>query len=183
MEKMKKRLISLLVIGSFLGMTVVSGQFNNVSAEEMQEESVEKEWEEHFEAMQGHMNRMHGRTNRFRGTEDERSDNEENDQGVTDEERDLFEDRHNRMWEFENGDVGESDNEQSANSNPFFGNMRNHMRGFRNVSFDDMFEWMQDMHGSFEGRRGMMNWNQDEQTDDSTPDGFMNRFDFFNSNE
>lgn len=189
MEKGKKLIISSVVIGGLAGGTFLSSQVFSVSAAEIEEESNGWNWEDQNEVMQGHMTKMHGRTNRMRENRDELIDSEDFDGDISDEEREIWEDRHNRMWESRNDEQGELDEGQLEDSDGFFGNMRNHMRGFGDGSFDDMFEWMEDMHGSFNGRRGMMNWNQDDQSEDSNGEsenaggrGFMNRFNFFKSN-
>lgn len=190
MEKRKSKVIHSVVIGTVIGMIQVTGQMSNVSAEENEEETVVWDWENHHEVMQEHMNRMHGRIDRFKGTANEQSDNEDFNGSVTDEERAFWEERHNGMREFREGFPGESNNGQQEESERFIGNSTDHMRVTRHFSFDKMFEWMKERHGSFTDRRGLMNWNQDESSDDSSTEGkvnidrkeFMHRFDFFDSN-
>lgn len=191
MEEMKKLLISSLVIGGLAGSTLVYGQFNSVSAEETEEtEDQSPFWnrDNHSDMMRSHMSSQNRRRTENSERSDSRAFEERNESYELDEEEfiESMEERHNQMWNFREENLSETERDQLEESESFFGNMRNHMRGFDNESLDFMFEWMEEMHGSFNSRRGMMNWNQDdadyEQPGNRNNREFMNRFNFFNSN-
>ncbi|MDZ7835259.1 MAG: hypothetical protein U5K84_07820 [Alkalibacterium sp.] len=62
--------------------------------------------------------------------------------------------------------------------------MRGHMRRFNSFSFEEMNEWMDEMHGSFNFRWGHRFWNDDDQNENDGIElpgrGFMDRFEYFN---
>ena len=167
---MKKLLISSLVIGGLAGSTLVYGQFNSVSAEETEEtEETEDQspfWnrDNHSDMMRSHMSSQNRRRTENSERSDSRAFEERNESYELDEEEfiESMEERHNQMWNVREENLSETERNQLEESESFFGNMRNHMRGFDNESLDSMFEWMEEMHGSFNSRRGMMNWNQDD---------------------
>ncbi|GAA0489024.1 hypothetical protein [Alkalibacterium indicireducens] len=185
---MKKLLISSLVIGGLAGSTLVYGQFNSVSAEETEDQSPFWNRDNHSDMMRSHMSSQNRRRTENSERSDSRAFEERNESYELDEEEfiESMEERHNQMWNFREENLSETERDQLEESESFFGNMRNHMRGFDNESLDFMFEWMEEMHGTFNSRRGMMNWNQDdadyEQPGNRNNREFMNRFNFFNSN-
>lgn len=162
---MKKLLIGTLVIGGFVGSALVSNQLFSVSASEVEDvEEREDDWirEEHRNQMDGHMNSMDGtrgrrHMNHFRMPDQSLTEEEWNEQ------QELMEERHNRMWEnrkesFENFESGDG----FTPHNRFFNNRRHQMNEFNSDSFEDMKEWMEEMHDTFSTRRGMRYWFQDE---------------------
>ncbi|GAB2480544.1 hypothetical protein GCM10008929_02740 [Alkalibacterium psychrotolerans] len=183
---MKKLLIGTLIIGGFTGSALVSDQLFSVAAsevEEVEEREDDWNWEEHRNQMGSHMNSMHG--SRGRRQSDRFRDREELTEEEWNEQQELMEERHNSMWEkrneaFENDEL----DDEFSPGNRFFNNRRQHMTGFNFDSFEDMREWMEEMHESFSTRRGMRYRFQDEELEDLEDGeyerplnrGFMRRF-------
>lgn len=177
MKKGRKYIASLLAIGGLAGVNLYSNEQINVSAHGNQEQSQNTDRNEDDETMWGHMETMHGGSyrNRENSSPDE-DDVENNTDQSEDDETDSWNDWHNRMWEFRDENIDDSSDDRES----FFGDMRNHMRGFNDFSFNGMFDWMGEMHRSFNFNRGMMDWNERE-LDDNEGREFMERLNFFNS--
>lgn len=162
---MKKLLISTLMLGGLAGGALMSNQLLNVSAVEVDEEVEERNegwsFEDHRNQMADHMNSMHGRrgrrqSDRFRDRED-----------LTEEEwlehQEIMEERHNRMWEYRNEERENGDYEDTGRGNPLYNRRRQHMNDFNNQSFEDRFEWMEEMHESFNFRNRLPFWFDSEE--------------------
>lgn len=165
---MKKLLIGTLVIGGFASSALVSDQLFSVSASEV-EEVEEKEddwnWEEHRNQMDSHMSSMHG--SRRRRQSNRLRDCDELTEAEWNEQQELMEDRHNRMWE--NRDDAFENFESSDNFTPhnrFFNSRRHHMNGFNFNSFEDMRDWTDKRHESSPTRRGMRYWFHNEEREE-----------------
>lgn len=184
---MKKLLIGTLIIGGFTGSALVSDQLFSVAAsevEEVEEREDDWNWEEHRNQMGSHMNSMHGsrgrrQMNRFRTPDESLTEEEWNEQ------QELMEERHNSMWEkrneaFENDEL----DDEFSPGNRFFNNRRQHMNGFNSDSFEDMREWMEEMHESFNFRNRQPFWfnseeedvEDNEETERPGDRGYMQRF-------
>lgn len=130
------------------------------------------------------MNSMHGsrgrrQMNRFRTPDESLTEEEWNEQ------QELMEERHNSMWEkrnkaFENDEL----DDEFSPGNRFFNNRRQHMNGFNSDSFEDMREWMEEMHESFNFRNRQPFWfnseeedvEDNEETERPGDRGYMQRF-------
>ncbi|TVP89309.1 hypothetical protein [Alkalibacterium sp.] len=180
---MKKLLVGSLIIGGFAGAVVFDNHMSNVSAEETETVEEKWDWEEHFEIMKNHMNSMPGRRGhmggeRFRTRDNSLSEEERNEMN------ELREERHQRMLEYRSEEYQDSDSEENTRENRFYTNRRHHMNWSDTESFENMREWMEEMHGSFSHGRGMRYWFQNEDRDyseDGENDnqynrGFMHRY-------
>lgn len=184
---MKKLLISTLMLGGLAGGALMSNQLLNVSAAEVDEVEVEERnegwnFEDHRNQMADHMNSMHGR--RGRRQSDRIRDREDLTEEQWLEHQEFMEERHNSMWDYRNEDRENGEYEDTGRGNPFYNHRRQHMNGFGNQSFEDRFEWMEEMHETIFNRKGMRYWFQNEEREDLEDEdferpfnrGFMRRF-------
>ncbi|WP_368645640.1 hypothetical protein AB4027_01240 [Alkalibacterium putridalgicola] len=182
MKKGKKYIASLLVIGGVSSVSLYNSELSNVAAHGNQEQSPDPYWDDRDETIWDYMEGMHG--NSFRNRENSIPDengSENNTNKSYDTETDSWNNWHNRMWGFSDENLDSSEENRSENPESFFGDMRNYMRGFSDFSFNGMFDWMEEMHNSFNFNRGIMDWDERELNNNEDRE-FMKRFNFLNSN-